>query len=118
MGDVWKKMEVAPVNEGVQNIFAWEFQENLIASGNGAWIIIPDEVAGVAVTVSFASGGTGKVQTTTDKVAFVKAGSSVVVKDWDLGTVSGTTQDYCKPCTAIRAVQIASGTMQITVRAQ
>ena len=113
----WKKMNVAPVNEGVPNKFAWEYEESLAAGGNGESVILPDEIIGFAVTVEFTGGGTGYISTTTDSISNVKAGTCTWVT-WDLGTVGTTKQDYARPVTAIRMTQVAAGTMKMTCRAQ
>jgi hypothetical protein len=113
----WLMMDVAPIQEGNPQSFAWEKEVDLAAGGNSDSILIPDDVKSFSVTVSFAGGGTGKVQTTTDKVATVKAGTATWV-DWDLGVVAATTQDNAQPVTAVRAVQVNPGTMKLTARAQ
>lgn len=113
----WKNMDVALVNEGAQNRIAFETEVNLAAAGSSDSIIVPDEVSGISATVEFTGGGTGHVETTTDKVSTVKAGTATWVA-WDLGTVSTTKQDYCLPCTAIRATQVHAGAMKMSLRAQ
>jgi hypothetical protein len=113
----YQNLDVAKINLGDEKKFAWEKQIDLIAPGNSDWLLVPDEVAGLTATLSFTAGGSGKIQTTTDKVDTVKTGSPVAV-DWPLGEVSSSTQDFCVPVTAIRAVQINAGTLKMTVRTQ
>jgi hypothetical protein len=113
----YKEMDVCGENTGDARKVAWEKEVNLVASGNSDWILVPDEVQGLSVTLSFTGGGSGKMQSTTDKLDTVKNGSPVAV-DWPLGEVSSNTQDFCLPVTAIRAVQINAGTLKMTARAQ
>jgi hypothetical protein len=113
----YKEMNVCGENTGDPRKVAWESEINLAAPGNSDWILIPDEVQGLSVTLSFAGGGTGKVQTTTDILNTVKSGSPIVV-DWPAGEVGVTTQDFCVPVTAIRLVQVNAGTAKMTARCQ
>lgn len=110
-------MDVCGENTGDARKVAWEKEIDLAAPGNSDWLLIPDEVQGLSVTLSFSGGGSGKVQTTTDVLNTVKTGSPVTV-DWPAGEVSSTTQDFCVPVTAIRLVQINAGTAKMTVRCQ
>ena len=100
-----------------QEGFAHELQIDLAAAGNSAAVIIPQGVRQVAVQVDFATSGTGKVQASIDPVSVIKTGTPTWV-DWDAGTVAVATQSSCVPVTAIRAVQVHSGTMKMTIRAQ
>jgi hypothetical protein len=111
------KMQTAPINEGAANHFAFEYEGNLAAGGDGDSVLLPDEIQGFSVTVSFTGGGTGYVSTTTDTIDKVKAGTAVWVA-WPEGTIAATHQDYARPCTAIKMTQVAAGTMKMTVRAQ
>ena len=113
----WVNMDAAPINEGSQSHFAYEKEINLAAGGASANIIVPDEILGIAVTVSFSGGGTGYIETTTDLISKIKAGTAVWVA-WDLGTVGVTKQDTCVPVSGIRATQVHAGTMKATFRAQ
>jgi hypothetical protein len=110
-------MLAAPINEGDQKIVAWEYEQSLSGAGNGDSILIPDEVKQITLTLSFATGATGRVEATTSSIAKVKAGTAVWVA-WDAGVVATTTQDALYPVTAIRAVQVATGTVKLEVRAQ
>jgi hypothetical protein len=112
-----QNFDVSQINTGDARKVAWEKEIDLVAPGNSDWLLVPDEVQGLTVTLSFTGGGSGKVQSTTDKVDTVKTGSPVAV-DWPLGEVSSSTQDFCLPVTAIRAVQINAGTLKMTARAQ
>lgn len=111
-----KYMSLAPLNKGDQQVQAWEIEDNLVAAGNGDWILVPDDVSNISVTLSF-SGATGRVETTTDKIDTVENGTPVAVA-WSAGTVGSTTQDAMVPCTAFRVVQVGAGTVKLTARAQ
>ena len=96
---------------------SWEAEINLSAPGNSEWVIIPEKIQKISVTVSFTSGATGKIQTTTAKVNTILNGSPVVI-DWPYGVVSTNQSRVCMPVSGMRAVQIGSGTMKMTMRAQ
>lgn len=119
----YQKMKPAPINEGVQNEFSYEYEGVLSSVAAGDWILIPDGIYwGVSVTVSFTDSAQGKVQTTTDTINKIIANTAIPV-DWPLGTVSANTSDgLISPVSAIRANQTSvgggAGTMTITMRAQ
>jgi hypothetical protein len=113
-------VEMAVVVQSGSNLegqFGYEYEDTGAAAGNGPWIIIPVDVRTVTVTCQ-AAGTTAKVQTTTDKIAVVKAGTAETGVDWDDGAVSTATSAACTPPTAIRLVQAGAGTSKLTVRAQ
>lgn len=95
----------------------WEREIVLDTPGESEWIIIPEQVDIISITVSFTGGATGKIQTTTERVYIVKTGSPLA-EDWSYGVVSVSFTKTCKPCSAIRAVMIHSGTMKITIISQ
>jgi len=100
-------------------VFAYEIEQSLSENGNGSWILIPEDVITIAVSISFTDGGRGKVETTTDIVSNVKNDIGVVPVDWALGVVNDTIQDSVIPVTAIRLVQTSlTGSSKLTVRAQ
>ena len=113
----WKNFNVAPVNEGIHDKFAFEVSETLSAAGNGTTFIVPDEIATIAVTVSFTGSAKGKMQHTTDSVAEAKAGTCTWI-DWDIGEIGANRTNMCDPVTALRAVQTDTGTMKVSMRAQ
>lgn len=116
MGNI--NMDVAPVEVGVQGARAYEKQVNLSSAGNSDWILIPRDIQKITVSVVPGGGASGKVQTTTDTVAVVKAGVAETAVDWDSGLVASAKSDSCDPVTAIRFVQSGAGTVKGTVRAQ
>lgn len=113
----WENMEVAQINTGYQRQVAFEKEINLTGVSVSNWIIIPDQIQKIDVTISFSGGATGKIQTSTDKVNVVKTGSPVLI-DWPFGTVSENIARACKPVTAMRGVQETSGDMKLTMRTQ
>jgi hypothetical protein len=96
--------------------FGFEYEESLSDPGAGDVIIIPDSVNNISVTLEVVS-GSGKVQTTTNKVQDVLDNNNVVWDDWDSGEVANTIQDAVVPVTAIRMVN-TSGEQRILIRAQ
>lgn len=113
----WKNMHVSQIISGSQKHVAWDYEEVLTAEGDGDWILIPDMVSIIVVTVSFQNGASGKVQDTSERTATIKNGDPVT-NDWDAGIVSITTRDSADPPAAIRAVQTSSGIMKMTVTAR
>ena len=109
-------MQVAPVNSGTFRSNAFELEQVLDQAENGDWIIVPDGVQSVSVTL-IPSSATAKVQTTTDNVDTVKNGSPDAV-DWDYGSVTVLTSDVFWPVTALRLVQESTGSSKLKVRAQ
>ena len=96
---------------------AFEINITFDSPGFSEWIIIPEQIATIAVTVSFQSGGTGRIQSTTDKVYDIKTGTPTEV-DWPFGVVEDTFQAVCDPPSAIRAELVTPGIMTLTIRAQ
>jgi hypothetical protein len=94
---------------------AWRFSETLSVPGNGQWIEFPNGVRGAAVELSIIT-GQGSVESTVESLTNVRNDSASGVV-WDQGVVSGTTQDYVIPVTAVRAVNV-SGEITINVRFQ
>lgn len=105
-------MSRAPLEKATN---AWEYKETLSVAGNGVSVLLPPDLDDVTVTLEV-SAGSGKVQATTSTVADVKSDVAVWV-DWTAGTVTQTTQDYCKPPTALRMVNV-SGVTTLHLRAQ
>ena len=108
----YMKSADVPESEGLP----FEGSLSLSGAGNSNWIVIPNGVQTIAVTVTPTT-ATAKVQTTTDTIATLEASGEVAV-DWDAGEVSSSTQDVCSPVTAIRLVQVGAGSSIMTVRAQ
>lgn len=97
------------------NELGWEYSETLASPGNGKSVLLPNGCNGLSLTLSVTA-GSGKIQTTTDLLENIHSGTAVWV-DWLVGTVTVTTQDYCKPVSAIRQVNV-SGTTKLMLRAQ
>jgi hypothetical protein len=79
-------------------------------------IIMPNNIDQIAVTLSITA-GEGKVQTTTNKLADVISGTSVVWHDWELGSIIATDQDVAAPVTAMRFI-CTTGTVRVMIKAQ
>lgn len=99
------KMNAAQTDYSIGQDRSWEAELNLDAPGNSEWVIIPEKISGISVTVSFTAGATGKMQTTTAKVDTILTGSPVAI-DWPFGTVATNQSKVCRPCSGMRAVQI------------
>ena len=113
-----KDMQVVTIPAvGRDRQFAYEQEVSLSAISNSDWIVIPEDVNSVAVTLIVAGGGKGKVQATTDSIADVVADNATGI-DWDFGEVDANTQDVAMPPTAIRLVQTFAGSVSLKVRAQ
>lgn len=113
----WQDMDVAQVNTGYQQEVSFQKEIELTAIGISDWIIIPDQIQLISVTVSFSGGAAGKMQTTTNLVHIVKTGNPVPI-DWDFGVISEARSERCKPVTAMRAEQTSPGVMSVSMRAQ
>ena len=116
MSSVSMQVVTAPA-VGRDRKFAYEQEISLDGVGDSDWILIPEDVNSVAVTLIVAGGGKGKVQATTNNIADVIADNATGV-DWDFGEVDTNTQDVGFPPTAIRLVQTFAGTVSLKVRAQ
>jgi len=114
----WHEMKVAPIRQGNTEVVAYEYEDNLSAIGNGDAILIPKGINWFSTTMSFTAGATGKIQVTTDTVATVKSETGVTWVDSWWGDADDIYVDLFFPVTAIRIVQIDTGTMKLTVRAQ
>ena len=100
----------------VNKFGAGEIDESLVAmAAAGDFFLIPAEFNSLSVTLGV-TGGSGRVETTTNKVADVESDTNVVWVPWDAGDVVATTQDVAARPTAIRQVNI-SGTTRLMVTA-
>jgi len=79
-------------------------------------IIMPNNINQIAVTLAITA-GSGKVQTTTNKLADVISGTSVVWHDWELGSIIATDQDVAAPVTAMRFI-CTTGIVRVMIKAQ
>ena len=111
-------MHVANVKDGGVKAVAFEREVTLSSAGNSVWILVPDDVQQISVTVIPTSGASAKVQTTIDPIAVVKSGAGITPVDWDAGLITETTQDVASPITAFRLVQSGAGNTKMTARAQ
>lgn len=114
----YTNMDVAPVKDGGEKGFGFEYSESLSSAGNGVTVLIPDDIQNVTVHVLPAGGASGKVQFTLSDVSIVKIGIGINWIDWDAGLVSSSETDVLFPVTAIRVVQSGAGTVDLEVRAQ
>lgn len=105
---------------GYDNVNAYEEELNLSSESNSHWVMVPEDVSSISVTISFTGGGRGKVQTSTDLFRKVQSGSlEIVPVDWSLGVVEDTIQDQVVPVTALRLVQTSSGgACKLSIRMQ
>ena len=110
------KATISGYHERADDI-GWEYERETVLPGNSDPVLIPTTVQTISVTVSFTSGASGKIQTTTDNISIVEAGSAIFV-DWPDGEVSVTTQKSAYPVTAIKIVMVLPGIMKTTIRAQ
>jgi len=82
--------------------FAYEQEVSLAAVGNSDWILIPEDVNSVAVSL-FVSDCEATVEATTDSIRAVLADTAEGL-EWDLGRVRGSAQNMAYPVTAVRMV--------------
>ena len=95
--------------------FAYEFVSELDAIGNGDWVLIPEDVNLIAVTLEITDGSRAKTEATTDSIENIKADVAVGL-DWDIGSTYVSQQDICRGASAIRLVQISTGSSKMSVR--
>ncbi len=102
---------------GLKDFFSkiWEYEDILKSPGSGDWILIPSHIQSVSYTFKV-TGGSGKIQFTTDKIDVVKNGTPEPI-DSDDGIVTTIATDVIFPVTAIRIVNI-EGICKLTVRVQ
>ena len=112
----WKDMQQAQILHGDERWPAFESSIEKDTFGVSEWVLIPDKVQNVSITITFTGGATGTVQTSTDKVDTIKTGVPLAIS-WPFGVVGVDTQKACYPPSAIRIFQIAAGTMAMTIRA-
>jgi hypothetical protein len=110
----YKMMSAIPFNE---NKDAYEAYVSLTGVGNSIWIGIPASVQQISCTLEVSGGAKAKLQHTISNFWEVEAGSETAV-DWDSGEVLQNISDVASPVTAIRLVQITSGSSKLTMRAQ
>lgn len=108
------RVTISTYEDNVNNQ-GWEYKDTKASTGNGNSIIIPTCVKKISLTLEMTS-GSGKVQTTTSKLADVVGGTEAWV-DWTSGSVSANTREVFDPVTAVRLVN-TSGTIYLSVRAQ
>ena len=112
-----KDLQVAQTKYSRGEPRAWEVEINLDTSGNSDWVIIPEQISTISVTVSFEGGATGKIQTTTDLVYIIRTQIPTPI-DWPFGEVNNNRIEVCDAISGLRAVQRKDGKMKITLRAQ
>ena len=95
--------------------YSFEYSSTLVNAGEGPWVLVPNGVDSVAVTLAV-SAGEGKIQISNDLDSVIRNSIPVSV-DWPLGSVVSTVEDVCSPVSAIRQVNI-SGTTTLQMRAQ
>lgn len=110
-------MNVSQTGYSIGQDRSFEKEIELSAPGNSNWINIPEKIFGISVTISFTGGASGKIQTSTDLIYTIQTGTPVPV-DWPFGVVSETISKRCRPVSGMRAVQVAAGTMKVTMRGQ
>lgn len=79
------------------------YTETKSAGTNGNPVIIPTTVKKILARLVFGT-GSGKIQTSVNSIAAIKAGSANWV-DWDAGVVSVTTDSVCNRVNAVRIVR-------------
>ncbi len=82
--------------------FAYEQEVSLASVGNSDWILMPEDVSSVAVTL-FVSDCEATVEATTDAIADVLDDTAEGL-EWDLGRVRGSVQNRACPVTAVRMI--------------
>lgn len=112
-----KKMNTSQTGYSIGQARSWEDEINLDSPGESEWIIIPEKINIITVTISFSAGASGKVQISTDKIDTIENGIPIAV-DWPFGVVSTNQSKSCRPVAGMRAVQVGTGTMKMTLRAQ
>jgi|GEM_PF-2850459 len=95
---------------------SFEYSEELKSPGNGKWLEFPAGVIGAAIEIEVPASGEGYAEATIAPLSRVRDNSAIGTQ-WDKGSVTGTTQDYVIPVTAVRGVNV-SGTIKINVRMQ
>lgn len=113
-------MKAAPLSVGSEKIFAFEEEVTLEAADTGDDVLVPDDVRGIALSLSFTGTATGKIEFTLSKVNTVQAGDGIW-QDWDEGDITdqATTTAYLVPVTAFRVVMTGgTGTVTMAARAQ
>jgi len=95
--------------------YSFEYSGALGSAGPGPWVLIPNGVDNISVTLSISTGA-GKVQISNDLDDIIRNNTPVAV-DWPLGVVTETVEDACNPPSAIRQVNV-SGTTVLQMRAQ
>ena len=111
------KMVTAQADYSIGQDRSWEKTIRLFAPGTSSWLIIPEKIGGITVTISFTDGASGKVQTASDQNLTINAGEEIAV-NWPFGVVNNLTAKRLNPVSAVRIVQINPGTMKMTLRAQ
>jgi len=100
---------------GLTDRVRYEFDDTLVYVSEeltSDTIIIPMQCQELVATLSVET-GSGKIQTTNNKLEDVIAeDEGVVWVDWNLGTVTATTQDRCPCVTALRFV-CTTGTVRL-----
>lgn len=91
-----------------------EYVKEYSTTGEQPLVFIPGNVDQLSVTL-VPTGGTSKLQASTDSFEDIKAGTITWV-DHPAGAVATVLQDSCGAVSAIRVV-VVSGTAKLTIRA-
>ena len=95
--------------------FAYEFVSELDAIGNGDWVLIPEDVNLIAVTLEVFDNVRAKIQATTDTIANIQTDVAIGI-DWDIGETFVDQQDLCEGASAVRLIQNTTGNCKMSVR--
>lgn len=111
-------MQVVTVrNTGRDRKFAYEYSVSLSAPGVSAWVLIPEDVN--YVDVSIMTEIEAYAESTNELLRNVQEDSgSIVGEKWSRGTVYGNSTDRSTPVTAVRLVQVGVGSCKMLVRSQ
>jgi hypothetical protein len=96
---------------------SWEAEVSLTGVGGSDWIIVPDKVESVLVTVSFTGGAKGWVESTTDSLDTIKTGGVITPIVWKYGEVFVDTGTVLYPVRALRLFQTFAGGSKLTLKA-
>lgn len=107
---MWHTMAVDPTQIrssqlGEDDQYSFAYNETIGAGLTGHWVKAPDGIDGIAVELRVAPGSVGYIEGSLDTLNNINAGTAEGEK-WPQNNVSGTTQDWCRPFSAIRGVSV------------
>jgi hypothetical protein len=114
----WEYIGIIPQGDLPGAGTAYQKEKEVVGAGQSVWLLLPEIVEKLTVTIIMQSAGTARVDYTNATPAVVKADTIPAneILPWANGDVIESTSDACQHVTAVR-LNVTSGNWKIQVTA-